>query len=931
MNNFFSKVYCLVLTLLIKHLLLVQAFGQDDMSLHAFLINQYEIESQTWSISQCPGSHFIYLANSSGLMEFNGISWKNHFPPNEMPVRSVLANREGRIFTGSFEEFGYWQHDENNELVYHSLSHLTEIKKNDEIWKIYDHQGEIHFQSFTSIYMYDFETVRQVTAKWTMFFTHQVENRLVSQIITHGLFWFENDSFIFIDNSELFTEKRVHAILPYGDGGLLIATHKDGLFVYDGNSFSYFESEASNFLKRFTCNNAIQLSDTTFAFGSILNGTIIADLQGSIQRNYNTGNGLMNNTVLSLFRDSDDGLWIGLDAGINYIDLSSPFIHYKSRNGSLGTIYALLVHSDNLYIGTNHGLFKATIDKKGHLYNFRDLQFIEGSQGQVWALKEAGGHILCGHNEGTFLVKDDQFKKISHVTGGWNFHSFNEYIISGTYTGIVFLEKDISGEWMFRNKVQGFSEPTRYLEIDYLGYVWASHHQRGIFQLELSDDLMGVNRVQHFSSIDGRIFNIKVFKVNNRVVFSTPENIYTFDFVRNEIVPFTPLSDELEEYRVVTHIQHFEKNKYWFIREDKMALFEIGMDFSATKIYEIEQKNTQLPQRTIEIVNIDEKTLLIPTLQNFNTYNLDIGKTRDGLSRLKIQKMLFFGKNDTIVKTDPEQKISIPWNVNSIIISISDPSNFDQTAKDFQYRIKEIDASWQNINADNFTYLNIKHGDYTLEIRHNDRVIQSYFSISKPWFISHLAIFFYVLIFMLLIWGLVLFFRFEIRRHKELISLELKQSSLQSELDYKSHELMMTMRHLIMKDEILNDIQKQITSIREQSSKYPIKYINNLERIVNRGLGSSSDEWENAIQNLKLSQQGFFKYLKDKYPDLTPNDLRLCSFLRLNFSTKEIAQLLNVSARGVETSRHRLRKKMNLGKKQNLTEFLIKLDWEADQ
>jgi DNA-binding NarL/FixJ family response regulator len=96
-----------------------------------------------------------------------------------------------------------------------------------------------------------------------------------------------------------------------------------------------------------------------------------------------------------------------------------------------------------------------------------------------------------------------------------------------------------------------------------------------------------------------------------------------------------------------------------------------------------------------------------------------------------------------------------------------------------------------------------------------------------------------------------------------------------------------------------------------------------MERIILEGLDTQTDDWKNAMNNLKLSQQGFFKKLMEQFPDLTTNDLRLCSYLRMNFSTKEIARLLNNSTRGVEISRYRLRKKLNLSHDVNLTEFLM--------
>jgi DNA-binding NarL/FixJ family response regulator len=143
------------------------------------------------------------------------------------------------------------------------------------------------------------------------------------------------------------------------------------------------------------------------------------------------------------------------------------------------------------------------------------------------------------------------------------------------------------------------------------------------------------------------------------------------------------------------------------------------------------------------------------------------------------------------------------------------------------------------------------------------------------------------------------------------------------ELDHRSYELMLTIRYLIHKNEILTELQHEVNDIKENSSKYPVKNLRNMERIISEGLDLQTADWKNAMNNLKLSQQGFYKKLMEQFPNLTINDLRLCSYLRMNFSTKEIARLLNNSPRAVEISRYRLRKKMGLKYNINLTEFLM--------
>jgi DNA-binding CsgD family transcriptional regulator len=118
-------------------------------------------------------------------------------------------------------------------------------------------------------------------------------------------------------------------------------------------------------------------------------------------------------------------------------------------------------------------------------------------------------------------------------------------------------------------------------------------------------------------------------------------------------------------------------------------------------------------------------------------------------------------------------------------------------------------------------------------------------------------------------------------------------------------------------------LQEQVALMKQQS-KYPVKIVSEMERIINNGLDSQTKEWRNVMNSLKLSQEGFFNDLLKKHPSLTPNDLRLCSYLRMNFTTKEIAKLLNISSRAVEISRYRLRHKINLSHDVNLTEYLMK-------
>jgi AraC family transcriptional regulator, chitin signaling transcriptional activator len=86
----------------------------------------------------------------------------------------------------------------------------------------------------------------------------------------------------------------------------------------------------------------------------------------------------------------------------------------------------------------------------------------------------------------------------------------------------------------------------------------------------------------------------------------------------------------------------------------------------------------------------------------------------------------------------------------------------------------------------------------------------------------------------------------------------------------------------------------------------------------------NKDEWKVYETNFNELHEDFFKELLQAYPNLSNKDLKLCSYLKMNLSSKEIAPLMGISVRGVEVHRYRLRKKMGLDSKENLTNFMIK-------
>src|SRR5690606_23993199 len=146
---------------------------------------------------------------------------------------------------------------------------------------------------------------------------------------------------------------------------------------------------------------------------------------------------------------------------------------------------------------------------------------------------------------------------------------------------------------------------------------------------------------------------------------------------------------------------------------------------------------------------------------------------------------------------------------------------------------------------------------------------------------------------------------------------------LEQELANKSRELANTAMNIVYKNEMLNNLHRELTNINDLGdNKLNSHQLRKVNKLIEEAHNDDRD-WDIFEKSFNEAHENFFKKLKADYPGLVPNDLKLCAYLRLNMSSKEIASLLNIGTRGVEIRRYRLRKKLNLPTNKNLPEFLL--------
>ena len=168
---------------------------------------------------------------------------------------------------------------------------------------------------------------------------------------------------------------------------------------------------------------------------------------------------------------------------------------------------------------------------------------------------------------------------------------------------------------------------------------------------------------------------------------------------------------------------------------------------------------------------------------------------------------------------------------------------------------------------------------------------------------------------------ILLFVRYKIKAQ----NAELEKFNLKKELEFKNKELALKVMSLLKKNEILSNISKKLIDIKKEAVKSETKIA--INKIYKELQKSTDDEiWEEFELRFKQVHSEFYKKLMNDFPDLSPSEQRLCAFLRLNMSSKEISELTGQSLNALETARYRLRKKLGISNSQvNLITFLSQL------
>jgi ligand-binding sensor domain-containing protein len=904
----------------------------------------------------------LYFANDGGLLTYDGAHWQHYALPNKAAIRSLAIDEAGRVYVGGADEIGFFSPGEGGVLRYHSLKEKLPVVAQQfaDIWNIVLYRGGVFFRTNEAIIRWKDGVMRVFDAPDNWQLMTVADTSLFAVDKTMGVEIYRGGQWEVLASPP--TSLHITGIAAFKQDSFLVTTLKNGLYVLSGAALVRWPVAADPLLKNDLIGNVAVLGPDRFGVGTSTGGVLILDGDGRLVQQFSSSEGLQSNHVLRMMTDREGNLWLGLQNGVSFVNYNTSVKLIRPMRNNQLVSNSVRIFGGRLYVGTSNGLYDIRLDPAiGDISTMKgEFTEVGNTKGQVWGLSVIGGRLLAGHQDGALVIEGDAAMPMINRQGVWGFDSVGPgCVVAGTYTGLVWVH-DTAGRLSEGKKVNVLYESLPVLVYDGRGAVWASHPYRGVFRNPLYGAGGREPGFSHYGVKEGLPSNSNdyVAVVRGKVVVGTERGVFEYDgaadrFIRSAF--FEPIFGDTS----VEYLRTDKDGEIWFVSQQRVGV----IDFAKASVkggYSVvyfPELDGQTVKGDAVIYPYDKENVFIGGSEG--VYHLNYSRYLEARDRVTVlmgmvkataekDSMIFggFGGAD-----GAGVRLSNHWN--SFHFEYASPLFAQSEQVEFSYKLDGFDRDWSDwTEKAEKDYTNLSYGQYTFSVRARDGFgkvsapARFAFVVKPAWYQTGWAYGLYFLIALGLAWlvrwrwrrraeQLRKRYEAEQERRNYLHSLELDRSEkglialqnakLEGELQFRNKELATAAMHLVERGGILSSIREELSAV--------IKRLNipNLSfefRSVFKMLGEtekSNEDWNRFALYFDEVHNNYLTTLKTKFPQLSNTDLKLCAYLRLNLSSKEIAQLLNISLKGVEVSRYRLRKKLGLATEVNLHDFLVEV------
>ena len=958
------------LVFLVFHFFAVVLHAQQDFSFVSKLPKvihysrkDFKGDPQFWTSCELDTGEMLF-SNNDGALVFDGENWQKLSLPNNSSIRSLVKTSTGKIYAGGYNELGVIQKNTSGQYYYTSLLAKLRLQETnfENLWQAHEFANQIIFRSFSKLLLISHSSATQIPSYKSFTYSAIVDNKYFVQDDSHGIYQLDsqkNELTLMFPAASYGNEELAEIVSTQKKNQILMVTKAGSIYLGDVQTKTIKLQQIlfdKNHKDQIT--SVIKDSEGGYLLGTLSSKIIKLSANNTIIQNDTEFSALSNSTIHKLYRTKNNTIWVLQNNGLDLVDYSSPFQSIFDQ----ASVYDLLLKNQRIYLASNNGIYfsdlvQSRADKK---LVFNKLSVL---QGQSWSIQECEGDILISHDTGIYKLVDGSAQKIEGPAGFWKLTSIKDklgWYLGSNYNGLYLVVKQ-QGKWVIKYKISGFDESTRdILADDEPNTYWVCHGYKGVYKIHLNPSYSRVIAVENFTTQNGfkSAFNINVYKWNAKIVFTTNTGIYTYNKANNKFIPFAALNAILDPTKNTRKLLQFQ-DKTWFVQDDEAGYFY--NNDPSKKLYKDLFLNLKGSfNRGMECVHpLNANKVLFGTNYGVIFFNLLNTSSLKKVPTQISQVTYLHNQQVTYIRTNSQNStLNLPNQTDILRFEFASPKMMSSTAINYSYKLQNVDENWSPWQSSPYKeYTHLRPGNYTFLVKSRNLAGLSgaetslEFTVLPKWYETNLAYLIYLFLSIYLVYYTVESVKkkiayerrkseLEIQKNQHLLELELEKLklnqdreliqqdklNLQVDLLGKSKELANYTLLLSQKKNIFNELQTDLKQLKDmiKSEDARRKIIEIFQKLNQHKIG---EEFMVIFDvNFELIHHDFFEKLKKIDASLTERDLRLCAFVKMNLSNKEISPLLNISIRGIESARYRVRKKLNVQLDDNFVSFLQGLD-----
>ena len=763
-----------------------------------FIPKDYGGNAQNWEFVEGDDG-IIYVANSEGILEFDGNSWRNTPFGNNGIVWSITKSNDGTIYVGGVGEFGYLERDSIGLLKYHSLSEKLEEKysKFTRIGSIVSLNNSVFFVCNNFLFRWDGYKLKVWKAKDKFGYVYVVHEKVYVTSMNVGILELKDETLNLIPNGAYFTDVekgRIMMMEPFEKDKILLGHSSQGLFIYDRGKYEIFNSKIQEVFRENPIYKGTLLKNGDYALATNNSGAYIINAsKRNITRRYGIKNGLLSDVIYTAYSDVNGSVWLGSDRGISRVDLMSPLRKFDNLSERVRSVS----YDNNTLFVASKGVYSLNKSESNELFNEPEFKSIKGIDQAVRFIIPVESHKLVIQNSKVFdldeknnvrLIRNDEMHRYAIKS-----NIYKNTVYASTQDGYLKEYNLVQNEWNSKNIVKIEHEISKITEIPN-GDLWLSTYHDGLYKLKKTAS--NHPKLSHYDTISGlpsMTYNF-AFNIKNKLYISNQENgIFLLDekkqifskdtilmnqFVKEGVVAYGPMESDADE-NVWQTVNANQTNKIYKFNENHISELTAYNIFGDFKTYNIS---------TIDSI------IMFSGPDGIIAYNSQIKRAKSNLYPAQIRKVHI--KNDSLVYTGKKEmrKNDFLFELNSMQFDYSLPYYIKSEKNQYQYILEGFDNTWSawSIKTQK-NYTNLREGHYVFRVRAKNifgeiSESDSYsFTISPPWHRTWWMYFIYGLGTILGIVFIVEWRSNQLRKKNNALETIIKERT--SEIVQKNHQL----------------------------------------------------------------------------------------------------------------------------------------------